>query len=62
MTSAEPRYTQIEKEATWECEKLATYIQGKTITLEMDHKPLVPQALGQFTAQSCVISATAYEI
>ena len=24
------------------CEKFATYIQGKTITLETDHKPLVP--------------------
>ena len=27
---------------TWACEKFATYIQGKTITLETDHKPLVP--------------------
>ena len=45
MTCTESRYTQIEKEvlaATWACEKFATYIQGKTITLEMDHKPLVP--------------------
>ena len=45
MTSAESRYAQIEKEAlaaTWACEKFATYIQGKTITLETDHKPLVP--------------------
>ena len=28
--------------ATWACEKFATYIQGNTITLETDHKPLVP--------------------
>ena len=45
MTSAESRYAQIEKEAlaaTWACEKFTTYIQGKTITLETDHKPLVP--------------------
>ena len=45
MTCTESRYAQIEKEAlaaTWACEKFATYIQGKTITLETDHKPLVP--------------------
>ena len=45
MTCTESRYTQIEKEAlvaTWACEKFASYIQGKTITLEKDHKPLVP--------------------
>ena len=45
MTDTESRYAQIEKEAlaaTWACEKFATYIQGKTITLETDHKPLVP--------------------
>ena len=44
MTCTESRYAQIEKEtlaATWACEKFATYIQGKTITLETDHKPLV---------------------
>ena len=44
MTCTESRYAQIEKEAlvaTWVCEKFATYIQGKTITLEMHHKPLV---------------------
>ena len=44
-TCAESQYTQIEKEAlaaTWVCEKFATYIQGKTITLETNHKPLVP--------------------
>ena len=45
MTCTESRYTQIKKEvlaAIWACEKFVTYIQGKTITLEMDHKPLVP--------------------
>ena len=45
MTCTESRYAQIEKEAlaaTWACEKFATYIQRKTITLETDHKPLVP--------------------
>ena len=38
-------YAQFEKEAlatTWACEKFASYIQGMTITLEIDHKPLVP--------------------
>ena len=43
MTDAESRYTQIEKETlavTWACERFATYIQGKTIILETDHKPL----------------------
>ena len=45
MTCTESRYAQIKKEAlaaTWTCEKFATYIQGKTITLETYHKPLVP--------------------
>ena len=45
MTNTKSQYVQIEKEAlaaTWACEKFATYIQGKTITLETDHKPLVP--------------------
>ena len=45
MTCTESQYSQIEKEAlaaTWACEKFATYIQGNTITLEMDHKPVVP--------------------
>ena len=43
MTDAESRYTQIEKETlavTWACERFATYVQGKTIILETDHKPL----------------------
>ena len=45
MTESETRYAQIEKEAlasTWACEKFTPYIQGKTIILETDHKPLVP--------------------
>ena len=45
MTETEARYAQIEMEAlaaTWACEKFTPYIQGKTITLETDHKPLVP--------------------
>ena len=45
LTETESRYVQIEKEAlasTWACEKFASYIQGITITLETDHKPLVP--------------------
>ena len=45
MTCTESQYSQIEKEAlaaTWACEKFATYIQGNTITLEMDYKPVVP--------------------
>ena len=44
MTETEACYAQIEKEAlttTWACEKFTPYIQGKTITLETDHKPLV---------------------
>ena len=45
MMETEARYAQIEKEAlaaTWACKKFTPYIQGKTITLETDHKPLVP--------------------
>ena len=45
MTCTESQYSQIKKEAlaaTWACEKFATYMQGNTITLEMDHKPVVP--------------------
>ena len=44
MTCTESQYSQIEKEAlaaTWACEKFTTYIQEKTIPLEMDHKPVV---------------------
>ena len=44
MSETETRYAQIEKEAlaiTWACEKFATYILGKHISIETDHKPLV---------------------
>jgi len=45
MTDTEKRYAQIEKEAlaiTWACKKFSDYILGKSITIETDHKPLVP--------------------
>ena len=45
LSEVERRYAQIEKEAlavTRACEKFATYILGKHIQLETDHKPLVP--------------------
>ena len=45
MTDTEQRYAQIKKEAlviTWACEKFSDYILGKPITIETDHKPLVP--------------------
>ena len=45
MTETETRYAQIEKEAlaiTWAHEKFSTYILGKHISIETDHKPLVP--------------------
>ena len=35
----------IEKDAlatVWACEKFQDYILGKSITIETDHKPLVP--------------------
>ena len=44
-TETETRYAQIEKEAlaiTWACEKFSIYILGKHISIETDHKPLVP--------------------
>ena len=45
MSETETRYAQIEKEAlaiTWACEKFSTYILGKHISIDTDHKPLVP--------------------
>ena len=45
LSETERRYAQIEKEAfaiAWACEKFSDYILGKTITIETDHKPLVP--------------------
>jgi len=45
LSETERRYAQIEKEAlalTWAVEKFSEYILGKSITLETDHKPLVP--------------------
>jgi len=45
LSDTERRYAQIEKEAlalTWAVEKFSEYILGKCITLETDHKPLVP--------------------
>ena len=45
LSETERCYAQIEKEAlalTWAVEKFSEYILGKYITLETDHKPLVP--------------------
>ena len=45
LAMSETRYAQIEKEAlaiTWACEKFCTYILGKHISVETDHKSLVP--------------------
>ena len=44
MTETEGRFAHIEKEAlavTWACDKFMTYILGKEIVIETDHKPLV---------------------
>jgi len=44
MTETKGRYAQVEKEAlavTWACEKFATYILGKKIVIETDHRPPV---------------------
>ncbi len=45
MTTTEVKYAQIEREAlavTWACERLSNFIIDKSITVETDHKPLVP--------------------
>ena len=45
LTDTERRYAQIEKEAltvTWGCEGFSSYIIGKHVQIETDHKPLVP--------------------
>lgn len=45
LSETEQRYAVIEKEAlsvTWACERLSEYILGLQVTIETDHKPLVP--------------------
>ena len=45
MSETEKSYPQIEKEGlavTWACEKFTSYILRKRISIETDHKPLVP--------------------
>ena len=45
LIDTERRYSQIEKEAlatTWACERLSNYLIGLPLTVETDHKPLVP--------------------
>ena len=45
LTDTQTRYAQIEKAAlaaTWVCERFTDYIMEKQITIETDHKPLVP--------------------
>ena len=45
ISATERRYAQIEKEAlaiVWACEKFSSYVLGKQILLETNHKPLVP--------------------
>ena len=48
MTETERHYAQIKKEAlaiTWAFKKFSSYILGKSISVETDHKPLVPLSL-----------------
>ena len=45
MSNTEQHYAQIEKEAlaiTWACERFSSYIIGKRVFIETDHKLLVP--------------------
>jgi len=45
MMNKERRYAQIEKMALaimWACKQFSDYILGNSITIETDHKPLVP--------------------
>ena len=45
MTETECHYAQIEKEAlaiTWAFDKFRSYVFGKSVSVETDHKPLVP--------------------
>lgn len=45
LTAAENNYAQIEKEllaVVFGCEKFHTYVYGRTVNIQTDHKPLVP--------------------
>ena len=45
LTDTEKRYAQIQKEAlavTWSCKRFSSYINGKHVQIDTDHKPLVP--------------------
>ena len=45
LNNTESHYSQIEKEAlaiTWACERFISYILGKHISIETDHKLLIP--------------------
>lgn len=45
LSDTEKRYAIIEQEAlggVWGCEKFSDYILGITVTIQIDHKPLVP--------------------
>ena len=51
MTSAERNYTQIEKEqlgVVFACERFHTYIYGREVTVETDHRPLISISTKQF--------------
>ncbi len=59
MTSAETRYSQIEKEClalVWACEKFARYLVGlKEYVLLTDHKPLVPLLSGAISIEEAPV-------